>query len=156
LLHWKTWGELKNDAFFWLFGGGSVYLWPNQLRICIALFFYQCKREKMAHKSFCSFLLPKCAKNSPTGICKIKNFPGGYTPGPPFKGKGREELLRRGEGKGREGVGWDGEGRERKGEEGRDGKRAGGEVLLHGCWGGWTPLVIRKHLIKEVRIQQTQ
>jgi hypothetical protein len=39
-------------------------------------------------------------------------------------------------------VGWDGEGRERKGEEGRDGKRAGGEVLLHGCWGGWTPLLI--------------
>jgi hypothetical protein len=68
----------------------------------------------------------------------LKNFSGGYTPGPPFKGrggegrKGRTEGERRGLGTqlGRRGVVWDREGDEgmrviqRKGK-GREGK--GGE-----------------------------
>jgi hypothetical protein len=69
----------------------------------------------------------------------LKNFSGGYTPGPPFKGrggegrKGRTEGERRGLGTqlGRRGVVWDREGEEgmrviqRKGkgrEEGRGGE----------------------------------
>jgi hypothetical protein len=39
---------------------------------------------------------------------------------------------------GRGGMGWGGEGKEGRGGEGWEKGR--GEVLLHGCWGGWTPL----------------
>jgi hypothetical protein len=72
----------------------------------------------------------------------LKNFSGGYTPGPPFKGrggegrKGRTEGERRGLGTqlGRRGVVWDregeegmrvyrGKGREGKGREGRGGRK---------------------------------
>jgi hypothetical protein len=73
----------------------------------------------------------------------LKNFSGGITPGPPFKGrggegrKGRTEGERRGLGTqlGRRGVVWDREGEEgmrviqRKGkerEEGREGKEGKG------------------------------
>jgi hypothetical protein len=78
-------------------------------------------------------------------ICNLKNFSGGYTPGPPFKGrggegtKGRTEGERRGLGThlGRRGVVWDREGEEgmrviqRKGKgreegKGREGRKEGG------------------------------
>jgi hypothetical protein len=47
-------GELKNDAFL-AFWGGSVYLWPNQLRICIAfplLYFFLVITRHSAHFCF--------------------------------------------------------------------------------------------------------
>jgi hypothetical protein len=69
----------------------------------------------------------------------LKNFSGGYTPGPPFKGrggegrKGRTEGERRGLGiqLGRRGVVWDREGeegmrviqRKGKGREGKGGRK---------------------------------
>jgi hypothetical protein len=54
-------------------------------------------------------LSPKCSKTPPTSIFNWKNFSGGFTPGPPFKGEGN-------------GQGGRGE-REWKGKEGeRDGR----------------------------------
>jgi hypothetical protein len=50
----KLGGELKNDAFL-AFWGGSVYLWPNQLRICIAfplLYFFLVITRHSAHFCF--------------------------------------------------------------------------------------------------------
>ena len=39
-------------------------------------------------------------QNAPTGICCIKKFSGGYTPGPPHKGdKGREGIQEKQQGR---------------------------------------------------------
>jgi hypothetical protein len=46
-----------------------------------------CKREKI-HKSFCSFLLPKCAKTHLRAFVKSKIFPGVIPPDPHLKGRG--------------------------------------------------------------------
>jgi hypothetical protein len=88
-------------------------------------------------------------KTSPTCICNFKNFPGGDSPGPPFKGEGKgwgEEGgkggVRRGKREGRE----SGEGGKHKmgteGEEGKEGKgwgkggaSMGGELRIP-SWGG--------------------
>jgi hypothetical protein len=78
--------------------------------------------------SDCSILCSKCAKTHLRTFVTLKNFPGGYTPGPPLKGEGGgKEGKRKGEGneeedeKGREGkkVGREGMGRERERKEGR-------------------------------------
>jgi hypothetical protein len=70
---------------------------------------------------------PKCAKTHLQAYAISKIFPGGYTPGPPFK-RGREgEVGRGGRGEEREGgvgkEGWEREGG--RGEEGREGGREG-------------------------------
>jgi hypothetical protein len=54
-------------------------------------------------------------------ICKLKNFSGSYTPGPPLTGEGKREGRKRGSlGKG------EGMGRRRVGDEGYRAGRWGG------------------------------
>jgi hypothetical protein len=67
-------------------------------------------------------------QNAPTGICCIKKFSGGYTPGPPHKGdKGREGIQEKQQGRDKKEVkGKNREGGNRKGGEGNDrGKQRG-------------------------------
>jgi hypothetical protein len=83
--------------------------------------------------SDCSILCSKCAKTHLRTFVTLKNFPGGYTPGPPLKGEGggkegkrkgegNEEEDREGEGREKGGEGGDGEGTG-MGREGKEGRR---------------------------------
>jgi hypothetical protein len=71
---------------------------------------------------------PNCAKTHLQAYVITKIFPGGYTPGPPFK-RGREGDGERREGRGGVGKeGWEREGG--RGDGGREGKGIGMELVL--------------------------
>jgi hypothetical protein len=81
--------------------------------------------------SDCSILCSKCAKTHLRTFVTLKNFPGGYTPGPPLKReggerreRGRERGMKRRTGKGREKGGEEGDGEGTgMGREGKEGRR---------------------------------
>jgi hypothetical protein len=71
---------------FWLFGGGECIFMAKSTKNlhCLSppLLFLS------YNPSFCSFLLPKCAKTHLRAFVKSKIFPGVIPPDPHLKGRG--------------------------------------------------------------------